>query len=120
MEEFDIKTIIYFVIAILWLLFSTFKKGKAQKERQEAPQPTAAAPEIKKKAKKKILYSSQEEPLFSNEANLQRSSLRNSYKMENQEINILPQDAKSIEVQLDQEELKKMVIYSEILKRPVY
>ena len=40
MENFDIKTVIYFLIAIVWFIYSVFKKSQKKAERPAQPTPT--------------------------------------------------------------------------------
>ena len=47
MESIDIKTIVYFVIAVLWLLFSSFKKSQKKARKELETEPPLGNKEIK-------------------------------------------------------------------------
>jgi hypothetical protein len=126
MENFDPKTLIYFVIAILWLVFNAFKKaGKNQQGKQAIP-PPLSEDEIKEifnkpvaqKKKQKVLLTDKE-PLL--EHDFPRSSARvSNLKTEHVDISAEdPQETLPV-FSFEETDLKKMVIFHEILKRPVH
>jgi hypothetical protein len=119
MEDFNIKTVLYFVVAILWLLFNAFKK-KPEKKQQPVETTQPQAPRQFKEQRKKVKLPLEQEPFLHEELRSSRKPVRD-YSIEEIEKPItFTENTNSTDLQFDQEELKKMIIYSELLKRPVY
>jgi hypothetical protein len=119
MEDFNIKTLLYFVIAILWLIFNAFKK-KPEKKQQPVQKAEQQAPRQFKDQRKKAKVIVEQEPFLHEELRSQRKPIRDYIIEETEKPIALAENTQSTGLQFDQDELKKMVIYSELLKRPVY
>ncbi|MDQ3190150.1 MAG: hypothetical protein M3Q58_01000 [Bacteroidota bacterium] len=127
MENIDLKTIIYFVIAILWFLYSTFRKSQKKKNQAEA------LPPLKDQDIKEILNENVEQRRYKEDARFDEKSQLKKFK-EKKKAAFVPVSEKSPAPKIDQEysdngrlndvlagvDPRDMVIYSEILKRPVY
>ncbi|MBA3898791.1 MAG: hypothetical protein H0X62_01050 [Bacteroidetes bacterium] len=130
MENVDIKTIIYIVIAVIWFLYSSFNKSKKEARKQTAQPPPLSEDEIKEIFQKNI-----EEPKYSTEAGRKLKGF--SVIDENKVKKKVAKTPTTKSTSFSEDELhssgennlqnilagvdpEDMVIYSEILKRPEY
>jgi uncharacterized protein YneF (UPF0154 family) len=127
MENVDIKTIVYVIIAIIWFLYSTFNKSKKQSRESSTQPPPLSENEIKeifqKKIEKPILKKNvkKEEALYSNLANEKRIIKTPATHMSSfNEDEIGTQEEDSLPGFFEGVDVKNLIIYSEILKRPEY
>ncbi|MBA3987196.1 MAG: hypothetical protein H0X63_11640 [Flavobacteriales bacterium] len=120
MENIDIKTIIYFAIAILWFLYSTFRKSQNKTKDQ-----AEVLPPLKDKRIKEIIKD--ENVPFEDMSNLKKFKEKKKAAFvpvkekapfpKNEQYAV---DTELLSGVLANVDPRDMVIYSEILKRPVY
>ncbi len=128
MENIDIKTIIYFVIAIAWFLYSSFKKSQKKAQAQTEGLPPLKEKDIKEIIKEDIELSRK------HKEDIQIEYDKQIKKLTAKKTVPVPVVKKSSytpikQYDVDDEKLahvlagvdpRDMIIYSEILKRPVY
>jgi hypothetical protein len=128
MENIDFKTIIYIVAAIVWFLYSSFNKEKKQQQKRESEGPPPISEEevrdVVRRKQKKIKYAGSYESSDSL-IEPEKPSVRLNMKKYADEKNFFElEEEGSAESELSDIvgniDTKRMVIYSEILKRPVY
>jgi hypothetical protein len=123
MEESDLKSLIYFVLAILWVVYSFFKKNKgaAAKEEKESPRPISneKVKEViqKKKVMEPLLNHPHEKldvkPISKANKLLKERNKQKEIQLEELETGNENQETKTVDI-----DAEKMIIYSEILKTP--
>lgn len=142
MELTDLKNIFYFIVAILWFVFSTYNKNR-KANKQEVPLPkktkpnifeevvkefkkgfedqtetvTSKSEKIKKVSPKDLKKEIPEEVIAAEKRKQQReTTLKNSINEKNEKPEI--KGALLGECCYEYNELQKMVIFTEIFKRP--
>ncbi|HET6243483.1 MAG: hypothetical protein H0V01_08050 [Bacteroidetes bacterium] len=129
MENIDVKTIIYFVIAIVWFLYSTFRKSQNKAKKQSEALPPLKNQEIREIVKedsfseRKYLEEIQNAEIISiRKPKIKKkvaSAKTNQDDYFSDANNRIEDGDKSSDV-LAGLDPRDMVIYSEILKRPIY
>jgi uncharacterized protein YneF (UPF0154 family) len=130
METVDIKTIVYFVIAILWFLYSSFTKAQKENRKKAAQPPPLKEEEVKeifqreiRRPKPKPLVSPVVESpsVFQTSSKLEKKVAKNptttSTSFLENETPGFEADPQSVITAIDP---KYLVLYSEIMKRPNY
>jgi hypothetical protein len=129
MENVDIKTVIYVIAAIIWFLYSSFNKDKKQQKKTAAAPPPLSESEVKEIIKRKTEKLKTARPIESVEppvvykgvVSTVKSSLKN-YEEDNYFEDKSEEEKNNRDDQFNAGNIdpRQMILYSEILRRPVY
>lgn len=128
MENVDIKTVIYVIIAIIWFIYSSFKKSQKDTERKTAQPPPLSEEEIKeifnsgKQKLEPVLRKKTESfsKIENSEAKKKVAKTPTTISTSFSETGNQPSGENGLQGILAGVDPKDMVIYSEILKRPEF
>ena len=126
MESIDIKTIVYFIIAVLWLLFNGYRKSQQKARKNLETHPPLSNKDIKEIVEDKTNASKK---FYEETRTIERvKKLKNKKKAskipatvtyDSFSINNTHEDDSHL-FGISDIDLKNMVIYSTIFKRPEY
>ena len=126
MESIDIKTIVYFIIAVLWLLFNSYKKSQQKARKNLETHPPLSNKDIKEivedktNASKKFYEEARATERVKKLKNKKKASkIPATTAYDSFSINNRSEDESHL-LGISDIDPRNMVIYSTIFKRPEY